>query len=74
MRYAIATSIKVMTSLISLSPTMLPASHAPLEQRTHPMDPTRYPAEDWHCAHQLLRFVFRQHSDAKAKANFFIND
>ena len=74
MRYAIATSIKAMVSLISLSPTMFPASHAPLEQRAHPMGPTRYPAEDWHRAHQLLRFVFRQHSDAKAKANFFTND
>jgi hypothetical protein len=74
MRYAIATSIKAMTSLISLSPTMFPASHAPLEQRTHPMGPPRYPAEDWHRAHQLLRFAFRQRSDAKAKANFFTND
>jgi len=74
MRYAIATSIKVMASLISLSPTMFPASHAPLEQGVYPMGPTRYPAEDWHRAHQLLRFVFRQHSDAKAKANFFTSD
>jgi hypothetical protein len=72
--YAIATSIKAMMSLISVSPTMFPASHAPLEQRVHPMGPTRYPAEDWHRAHQLLRFVFRQHSDAKAKGNFFTNN
>ena len=69
MCYAIAISIKAMVSLISLSPTMFPAPHALLEQRTHPIGPTRYPAEDWHRAHQLLRIAFCQQSDAEAKAN-----
>jgi hypothetical protein len=39
MRYAIATSIKGTVSFISLGPTMFSASHAPLEQRTHPIGP-----------------------------------
>ena len=71
MRYAIATTIKAMNQLIACSPTMFPSSHVSEDLRLHPMGVTRYGAEDWHRAYQLLRFCFRQHSDVKEKTNFF---
>lgn len=40
----------------------------------HATGSTSYPAEDWHRDHQLLRVAFRQHCDARAKANFLTND
>lgn len=73
-RYALATTIKAMAYLIAHSPTMFPASHLSEDQRLHPMGVTRYTAEDWHRAYQLLRFCFRQHSDIKKATNFFTHD